>query len=204
MGNAAEGPAYGHKGLALRIQKFYAQGRRRTAAAIVGSAAAQAQNDTLRAAPESMGYELAYAVGGGVGHPAILPHQGQARGGGHLDDGGFPIREKPVVGRKGAAIGVPAGHGYFFAAQSPKEGIHRTLAAVSHREGTHPGLRVPAAYFPGNNVTDLPRGQAALEGVGDDHIFAHNTPSRKKFQCPIRSRWRLCRNIPMPAPQIST
>ena len=87
MGNVRQSAAHRNKGIARRVEKTGAQGRGAAAAAVIGGAAAQTQQDVRAALLHRVADELAHAVGGGGLRVPPLPRQRQSGGGSHFDDG---------------------------------------------------------------------------------------------------------------------
>lgn len=167
--------AGGDKGPAPAVVKFHAQGSGGSAAAVVGGAAAQAQQQTPGPVAGGVQQQLAHAVGGGVRRVQVRSGQRQSRGGRQLHNGGA-VRQQAVKPRRRAAIGARAGAFDPLAAAGRQKRLHRTLAAVGQGDGEHlcPGVRPPDG-LPGHGA-EVPGGQGALEGIGDENVFVHIAP----------------------------
>ena len=119
--------------------------------------------------------QLAHAVGGGLRRMQVRSGQRQSCGGCQLHNGGA-VRQQAVKPRRRAAIGARAGAFDPLAAAGRQKRLHRTLAAVGQGDGEHlcPGIRPPDG-LPGHGA-EVPGGQGALEGIGDENVFVHIAP----------------------------
>jgi len=127
--------AAGRQRLAVRIQQARAQRLQHAGAAVLGGAAAQAQQDAPRALRQRGGDQLAHAVGAGAQGVALAarnPHQ--AGGLGHFNQGRFTVAQhgKTRIDRRAqrAAHGVAQQ----LAASGADQRIQRAFAAVGQRQ----------------------------------------------------------------------
>ena len=83
----AQGTAHGHKIAAIGPEELDPQRRRTAAAAIVGAASAQPQQDVLVARLHGVADELTHAVSGGLTGVFAIFYLRQTGGRGHLNHG---------------------------------------------------------------------------------------------------------------------
>ena len=133
-GQILQTAAAGTDGLLVCIEQQSAQRLQHAGAAVIGGAAADADNDFFYAFIERGQNQLARAVAGGVQRIAFFRrHQMQAGCGGHFDNGGAPVAREAEF----RSYLVAQRRAHFCAYQSAFGGIHqrlhRALAAVGHR-----------------------------------------------------------------------
>ena len=133
-GQILQTAAAGTDGLMLRIQQQSAQRLQHAGTAVVGGAAADADNDFFHALGQRGQNQFAGAVACGAQRVARFGrHQMQARCGGHFDNGGAPVAREAEF----SLHFVAQRRAHFCAYQSAFGGIHqrlhRALAAIGHR-----------------------------------------------------------------------
>ena len=133
--------AHGDEALSRRTVKLHAHGGSRAAAAVIGGAAAQRQHQPFRPVMGGVADQLAHAIGGGLFRVAVLAHHGQSRRRSHLHHGGA-VRQQAVAGGDGFAVWPGAGHRHLLPAYRRQKRVHRSLAAVGHRNGADLRLRL--------------------------------------------------------------
>ena len=175
-GNILQGGAHGDEGFSRGVQKADTHGGGRAAAAVIGGAAAQGQHDLPGTVTSGVDDQLAYAVGGGPLRIAVLAHHGKACRRGHLHHGGA-VRQKAVAGGDGLTIGAGTVHRDPLAAHGGEKGIHGALAAVGHRDGADRRVRLLGEDGVGDDPADVQGGHGALEGIGNENVFAHGGSS---------------------------
>ena len=171
MGDVRQRTAHRNKGISLRIVEAGAQGRGTAAAAVVGGAAAQAQQDIRAALLHRVPDKLAHAVGGGGLWVPPLPRQRQSGGGGHFDDG---KRVFSGVDRLNCLPeGVGDGDCHRLGLESLQKTGHSAFSSIGHREGHQLAVReMGRDHLPGDG-TDVQGGQSPLERIRDHDTFFH-------------------------------
>ena len=187
----------GDEGAALTVIEHRAQGRGRAAAAVVGAAAAQTQDQPLCAMVQRVGQELAHAVGGGALRVKAALRLGQARRRGALYHR-RAVGQQAIAGGEGIAEGVGDGCGELLTAAGVQKAVRRALAAVGYRQGVDmPAGEGDAA----GDAADVRGGQSAFERVGDNETAFHGARSfhRDKGIIPAekeKDKGRLTPDIP--------
>ena len=145
------------------VEEAGAEGPHGAHAAVVGGRAADGERDVAHAARDGVGDQLAGAVGAGKARvPLRRGKQGQAGGGGHLDDRETPGK-KPVARLDGAAQRVGHGKRHALAAERGHEGVDRPLPAVGDLERVEGRVREEGRGLLGQKLSGAGRGDGALE-----------------------------------------
>lgn len=151
--------AGGHEAAALPVVKPNAKRRGRTAAAVVGAAAAQTQDQALCAVIQRVGQKLSHTVGGGC----LRVGDGPLPGAGPLLRRTPPPpcrRQQAVEAIDSAAKGTGHGKGDTLSAAGIQKAVCGALAAIGHRQG----VDVPAGDMEtAGDAADVRGGQRAFE-----------------------------------------
>ena len=168
----AKAHARGFDLLPVCVQQAHAKGLKHARAALVGGAAANAQNKFTRSGIQGRAYELPRAKACGVeGVAHGGRHKGKAAGGGHFDNGCAAIARQAVKCLHRVAQRAAYRGDYAAATGGFDHGIHRAFAAVSHGnlDIDRVGENLAETGFNGNG--HLQGRQAFLVRVGRDNNF---------------------------------
>ena len=157
---------------ALRIQQLHAQRLQHASAAVIGGAAANAQNQVAGTRIQRSDDQLTRAVAGGdVGIALCGWHQGQTAGRSHFDHGGAAVARQAV--EAGDALAQRVRHFDFnlAALRGFDHGLHRAFAAIGHGHFDVLGVRKDFLESQLDLRGHFQRGQAFLVGIGGDHNF---------------------------------
>jgi hypothetical protein len=180
--------------VALAVAEDDAERLGHAAAAVVGGAAADAEDYLARAEVEGRADKLAGAEGRGLRRIATVGgNERQARGGSHLYHRGLAIAEQPEVGidRRAertfdfACLEAPTGH--------RDESVNRALATISHGDFDDLGAWRGPTNAGSDGRGNISRRQAALERIWGDYdlhaqrrIYSSEPRAAQAF-----SHWRL-------------
>ena len=161
--NAREVSAHALELFSRLAHKARAEGTHGAHAAVVGGRAADGERDVTHAAGDGVGDELAGAVGAGAKRvPLRKREQGQAGGGGHLDDR-EATRQNPVARLDGAAQRVRDAKRHALAAEGGHQGVNRAFSAVGDLQGGEGRVWKEGCGFLGQKLSGASRGDGALE-----------------------------------------
>ena len=166
--------AAGQELVAVAVHKACAQRRCRTAAAVIGTAAAQTQQDMDSAVLQCMIDEHTYTIRGGIhGIFAALDH-GQTGSGRHLNNSRFAIRQTAIETLNVIHTWAFDGDMDLFAACCRQHGIDRAFTTIGHRNTDDLTIgEVAQSSFP-CNITYIQRRYGALKGIGRQNNFLHH------------------------------
>ena len=151
--------AGGDKGPAPAVVKFHAQGSGGAAAAVVGAAAAQTQDQAFCAVIQRVGQKLSHTVGGGRLRVGTALGLVQARCCGALHHR-RPVWQQAVEAIDSAAKGTGHGKGDTLSAAGIQKAVCGALAAIGHRQS----VDVPAGDMEtAGDAADVRGGQRAFE-----------------------------------------
>src|SRR5579859_706937 len=133
-------------------------------AAVVGRAASNADDKVTAALFQRGQNQFAHAVSGGDARVASFRrHQGQARGGCHLDSGGASIAEDAIESHH--RLAKWPGHTLleYLAASSIHQRLHRAFPAIRYRHDCDLSLWIHDLYSLRDSAASLRCGEAAFE-----------------------------------------
>lgn len=174
---ASQRGAAGRQFLAVGSQETHAERAQQAGAGIIGSAAAEAEDNLPRPGVQRRTDQLASATAAAArGVAAVARDQVQAAGGSHFDHCGGVVQPAPV--RQGRLTERAFDTAFAtFAGGGGEYRIDRAFAAVRQWPQQHLGLREDSPPAAGDSLGDVGRGQAFLERIRSNHDF-HQSPRR--------------------------
>ena len=156
--------AHRDEGAPLPIQKADAQSRRAAAAAVVGAASAQSQQDLPVPLLHRVANLLAHAVGAGSTGILAAAYQRQSGAGRHFNDGPAAVQLQ-IGGFHILSVRPLNRDADFPPAANLMEAGRRSLAAIRYGDGRQLARRKNLSKALLCNLTDLLTAQRAFEGV---------------------------------------
>ena len=156
--------AHRDEGAPLPIQKADAQSRPAAAAAVVGAASAQSQQDLPVPLLHRVANLLAHAVGAGSTGILAAAYQRQSGAGRHFNDGPAAVQLQ-IGGFHILSVRSLNRDADFPPAANLMEAGHRPLAAIRYGDGRQLARRKNLSKALLCNLTDLLTAQRAFEGV---------------------------------------
>ena len=166
------------------VQKPDAQGGGHPRAAVVGGAAAQADDEAGKAPFQRLPQQFAGAVGGGGQRvAAALGDEGQPGGTGHFDNRRFAVAHHAPAGFQGLAQWPGHLAGEHLPAGAFHQGVQRAVAPVGHRRQHYCGLGQSGGHPPGDGLRRLQPGYSGLESLRRNHDFHTGDYTRRRPAC---------------------
>ena len=152
------------------VSKHHTHGGSRTAAAVVGGAAAQTQNQMGCPMLHGMAQELAHAIGGGFRGVQPLPYHGQTRSRSHFHH--RSITNSAIAGFYRFLPRTSDGNCNLFPTHGFQKTVHGSLSAIGHRKTNNLTIGIELSKDVPSHADNGAAAEGAFKGIGNhNHLF---------------------------------